>query len=103
MIELLNCDCMEYMATVPDKYFDLAIADPPYGINWMAQTKTVNAKANWIQHAAKDWDNSAPQPNYFDELQRVSKNQIIWGANHFIDSITFNRLCNTVIRLPVAL
>ena len=92
-VELLNIDCMEYMRTLPDKAFDLAIVDPPYGINWMAQTKTVNTKANWIQHAAKDWDNSAPQPNYFDELQRVSKNQIIWGANHFIDSMPFG--CNS--------
>ena len=93
MIELLNCDCMEYMATVPDKYFDLAIVDPPYGIDWMEQVKNPNKGKNWKQYVNKDWDNSAPQPNYFDELQRVSKNQIIWGANHFIDSMPFG--CNS--------
>lgn len=92
-IALYNMDCMELLRQTPDKYYSLCVVDPPYGINWMAQTKTVNTKANWIQHAAKDWDNSAPQPNYFDELQRVSKNQIIWGANHFIDSMPFG--CNS--------
>ena len=92
MIELLNCDCMEYMATVPDKYFDLAIVDPPYGIGWMEQVKNPNKGKNWKQYVNKDWDNSAPQPNYFDELQRVSKNQIIWGANHFIDSMPLANL-----------
>ena len=91
MIELLNCDCMEYMATVPDKYFDLAVVDPPYGIkNMNAGGRGMDGWTSWVK---KDWDNSAPQPNYFDELQRVSKNQIIWGANHFIDSMPFG--CNS--------
>ena len=92
-IELLNIDCMEYMATLPDKAFDLAIVDPPYGINWTAQTKSVNTGKSWIQHDIKNWDRVAPESAYFDSLQRVSKNMIIWGANHFIDSIPFN--CNS--------
>jgi len=87
MIELLNCDCMEYMATVPDKYFDLAIVDPPYGIDWMTQIKTVNTGKNWTQHEYKNWDNNKPNTEYFDELKRVSKNQIIWGANYMTSNL----------------
>ena len=79
MIELLNCDCMEYMATVPDKYFDLAIVDPPYGIgDKFKGGKT--GKMNFNEIVNKDWD-KVPSDEYFNELQRVSKNQIIWGGN----------------------
>jgi len=92
-IELLNIDCMEYMKTLPDKAFDLAIVDPPYGIDWTAQTKSVNTGKAWIQHEVKNWDSAAPEPLYFDELQRTSKNQIIWGMNHFIDAVPFS--CNS--------
>jgi len=81
MIELLNCDCMEYMATVPDKYFDLAIVDPPYGIgDKFKGGKT--GKMNFNEIVNKDWD-KVPSDEYFAELQRVSKNQIIWGGNYF--------------------
>ena len=91
MIELLNCDCMEYMATVPDKYFDLAIVDPPYGIgDKFKGGKT--GKMNFNEIVNKGWD-KVPSDEYFNELQRVSKNQIIWGANHFIDSMPFG--CNS--------
>jgi len=93
MIELLHCDCMEYMATVPDKYFDLAIVDPPYGIDAanMQMGKGVGTQSRiWN---TKNWDSKAPEPLYFDELQRISKAQIIWGANHFIDSMSF--ACNS--------
>ena len=90
MIELLNCDCMEYMATVPDKYFDLAIVDPPYGIdadiknngkNSDRHEKTSLAKINTYKKT--NWDNETPNEDYFNELKRVSKKQIIWGANFF--------------------
>ena len=87
MIELLNCDCMEYMATVPDKYFDLAIVDPPYGIDWMEQVKNPNKGKNWKQYVNKDWDKSIPTKDYFDELKRVSKNQIIWGGNYMTEHL----------------
>jgi site-specific DNA-methyltransferase (adenine-specific) len=90
---LINADCMEVMKDAPDKNWDLCCVDPPYGIDWNKQTKTVNTKANWIQHDFKDWDSAAPEPTYFYELRRVSANQIIWGANHFIDSMPFN--CNS--------
>jgi len=87
MIELLNCDCMEYMATVPDKYFDLAIVDPPYGIdaaNTFAgeERKSGQGASYKTAFAAKDWDKGIPDKAYFNELMRVSKNQIVWGANY---------------------
>ena len=81
MIELLNCDCMEYMATVPDKYFGLACVDPPYGIkNMNAGGRGMN---RWIDWEKKGWDDAAPDKKYFEELTRISKNQIIWGGNYF--------------------
>ena len=72
-------DCMIGMARYPDKYFDLAIVDPPYGIdrNGMNMGNSVFNKDD------KKWDNSIPTNEYFIELFRVSKNQIIWGGNYF--------------------
>lgn len=72
-------DCMEYMKQFPDKYFDLAIVDPPYGIG-MGASLNVNSKTNFID---KKWDKEIPKDEYFTELFRVSKNQIIWGGNYF--------------------
>ena len=77
-IELLNCDCMEYMRTLPDKAFDLAIVDPPYGIG-------ISSNPVRQQHTRKDWDAAIPSQAYFSELMRVSANQIIWGGNYFLD------------------
>jgi site-specific DNA-methyltransferase (adenine-specific) len=93
-IELLNIDCMEYMRAIPDKDFDLAIVDPPYGIGESGKTNKTRGR----RAAAKEYksfagdDLKAPDSDYFDELQRISKNQIIWGANHFIDAMPF--MCN---------
>lgn len=86
-IKLLNMCCMEYMATVPDKYFDLAIVDPPYGIDAAnvltgPQRKSGNGAALKTAFDKKDWDKEVPDENYFLELMRVSKDQIIWGANY---------------------
>ena len=81
MIELLHCDCMEYMATVPDKYFDLAIVDPPYGIGASEMQMGNNAKKKWSK--GKNWDNETPTTEYWEQLFRVSKNQIVWGGNYF--------------------
>ena len=69
MIELLNCDCMEYMATVPDKYFDLAIVDPPYGdFNGTIERTGGNwSKKHQRDGTIKEWD-FAPKPEYFDEF-----------------------------------
>ena len=86
MIELLNCDCMEYMATVPDKYFDLAIVDPPYGIG--ASEMTMGSGKNKKWNKGKQWDNKTPEAIYWNELKRISKNQIVWGGNYFELPIT---------------
>lgn len=77
----LNMDCMEYMKTVPDKYFDLAVVDPPYGLG----SAVVNSGGRFARykHDAGNWDTETPKSEYFRELFRVSKNQIIWGGNYF--------------------
>lgn len=82
MIELLHGDCMDYMRDLPDNAFELAIVDPPYGIGESGGNESRNRVAT-KNYAKKEWDNSAPDFDYFAELTRVSKNQIIWGANHF--------------------
>lgn len=88
-IQLLNIDCMEYMKTIPDKHFDLAIVDPPYGINFGKFNRT-NKDSNGNRFKADkykngDWDNETPKAEYFKELFRVSKEQIVWGGNYFLD------------------
>jgi len=94
MIEMLNMDCMEYMAGCADKAFELAIVDPPYGIG-MHKThfETKSSKSKASEYGEKKWDVRAPDENYFNELRRISKNQIIWGANHFISKIPFDSSC----------
>ena len=93
-IELFNEDCMAVMARYPDKYFDLACVDPPYGIG-MAGGKIGSDNCG----QAKDYKNfhgddlKPPETEYFRELERVSKNQIIWGANHFMDRIIKGSPC----------
>ena len=91
----LNIDCMEYMATLPDKAFDLAIVDPPYGIGESGannHTRSKLAVAKDYKQFAGD-DLKAPDKEYFEQLMRVSKNQIIFGANHFISKIPFDSHC----------
>lgn len=106
-----NMDCMEGMRCYPDKYFDLAIVDPPYGINAPAMSMGTNKKRTkngypsestadrirkgrlnkgcgtlkkrMLNQSDCSWDREAPSAEYFEELFRVSKNQIIWGANYF--------------------
>jgi len=80
MIQITNEDNMELMARYPDKYFELAIVDPPYGINAGKMTMG-SGKHNFTK--GKDWDSSIPNDDYFNELFRVSKHQIIWGGNYF--------------------
>ena len=80
-IDLLNIDCMEYMAGVPDKFFDLAIVDPEYRDENQPKKEMRNkigGKMNWY---------GKPTKEYFEHLFRVSKNQIIWGANNFIENL----------------
>lgn len=107
---LLNMDCMEFMAGQPDKAFDLAIVDPPYGINApsMSMGQNLNRADGWKREPSTaiklkgrlnsgggklknrllntseiGWDNDIPPPEYFEELRRVSKHQVIWGGNYF--------------------
>lgn len=90
--ELYNMDCIAGMKHYPDKYFDLAIVDPPYGINVnhnMGRRK--GDKPSDYKPAV--WDNEAPPLEYFCELFRVSKNQIVWGANHFISRMPYDSSC----------
>lgn len=88
-------DCMEYMKSCADKSFDLAIVDPPYGIS-VGDNKSGMGRRKGNKKASYDmgdWDSSPPPKEYFDELRRVSKNQIIWGANHFIDMLPLRSAC----------
>jgi site-specific DNA-methyltransferase (adenine-specific) len=86
-ITITNEDNMLLMARYPDNYFDLAIVDPPYGIDrgGQVETFTKNPKHKRKHHTVKNWDNEIPNKEYFEELFRVSKNQIIWGANYFVE------------------
>lgn len=81
LIELLNIDCMEYMATQADNAFDLAIVDPPYGINIASKSKLSGTSSK--EYTIKNWDAATPNSKYFNELRRVSLNQIVWGVNYF--------------------
>jgi site-specific DNA-methyltransferase (adenine-specific) len=88
--EVTNEDCMEGMARYPDKYFDLAIVDPPYGIGedgGKCRTRG-SKKTNGIK---KNWDNEKPSNEYWKELFRVSNNQIVWGGNYFADKLPVSR------------
>lgn len=92
-IKITNEDNMILMSRYPDKYFDLAIIDPPYGIGADKQSvKPTNVKQknggylnvkNTNKYTQKNWDKETPSTQFFDELFRVSKNQIIWGGNYF--------------------
>jgi site-specific DNA-methyltransferase (adenine-specific) len=91
--EVTNEDCMAGMARYPDKYFDLAIVDPPYGIGMDGGNIGGNNATKATNYTKKDWDILAPNKDYFIELKRVSKNVVIWGANHFIKNIPYNSSC----------
>ena len=78
--KLYLMDCMEGMKHFPDKYFDLSIVDPPYGIGKDGQKETTGGHGGRKAHIQKAWDSQIPGRKYFDELRRVSTNQIIWGG-----------------------
>jgi site-specific DNA-methyltransferase (adenine-specific) len=93
-IRIYNEDCLEALKKMPDNFFDLAIVDPPYGININKQSQGKGGGvAKKIEYIKKDWDSASPDKLYFEELKRTSKNQIIWGANHFISKIPFDSSC----------
>lgn len=94
MIDLKNMDCLEAMKQMDDNQFDLAIVDPPYGIGEDGGTNGTRGKlAKSKIYISKGWDKESPSVEYFNELIRVSKNQIVWGANHFISKIPFDSSC----------
>jgi site-specific DNA-methyltransferase (adenine-specific) len=87
-IEITNEDNMELMKRYSDNYFDLAIVDPPYGIyadvkNNTDKMQTKKSAAKSKKYGSQLWDSDIPTDEYFEELKRVSKRQIIWGANYF--------------------
>ena len=81
--EVFNIDCMEYMRGLPDGTFDLAIADPPYGVSYARGKNGWGVCDNRPSLDDVKWDSKIPEKKFFDELQRVSKYQIIWGGNYF--------------------
>ena len=90
MINIYNQDCLEAMREMSDNQFDLAIVDPPYGIGAGGKSfinrNTANKNAEKF-YKENDWDKIRPSKEYFIELKRISKNQIIWGGNYFCDLI----------------
>ena len=80
-------DCMDAMSKMEDNAYDLAIVDPPYGIDWMKQIKNPNTKANWKKYEHKQWDKQTPTDGYWQQLFRVSRNQIVWGGNYMTDKL----------------
>ena len=88
-MNITNEDNMKLMARYEDNHFDLAIVDPPYGIGISGQKENKKGKkSDRKYHKEKNWDNAIPTKKYFGELFRVSKNQIIWGANYFVEHLT---------------
>jgi len=85
---LIHGDCEEFMKDLPDKSFDLAVCDPNYGLG-------MDGKNNWSgsKHEVKDWDSDPPSKDWFYSLIRISKNQIVWGANHFMQNIAIGSPC----------
>lgn len=90
--KIYNMDCMEGMKHIPDKYFELAIVDPEYGRKQHGGTrrsgyvKQPNGTKLYVAdggYSKKDWDNKPAGADYFDELKRVSQQQIVWGVNYF--------------------
>lgn len=99
---ITNEDNMELMARYEDNYFELAIVDPPYGISYARGKNGFGVNENRPKLEDVKWDKETPNQEYFTELQRVSKNQIIWGGNYFTDKIPvskcwiiWNKICET--------
>ena len=86
-MKITNEDNMELMARYENNHFDLAIVDPPYGINEGKKSRGMGTCAMAGNYDIKDWDNEIPSAEYFEELKRVSKNQVIWGGNYFTEHL----------------
>ena len=91
---IIQGDSLEFMKTLPDKCIDLVLTDPPYGIG-MDKSMVKNSSIKWFRTYKQvwdGWDNFIPTKEYFDEIMRISKNQIIWGWNYFVEYL-YNRQC----------
>jgi len=88
-MDLRNCDNMKLMAEFEDNHFDLAIVDPPYGIgvDGNKEQRWPDGSIKRKMHDIKGWDSAIPSAEYFKELKRVSKNQVIWGGNYFTEHL----------------
>ena len=89
-LDIRNVDCMALMAEYPDNHFDLAVVDPPYGINVNVSMGRRKGDKKSEYHKFAGGDTDAPSAEYFQELKRVSADQVIWGANHFIERMPWN-------------
>ena len=87
MIEIYNEDCMEAMKHMEDNQFDLAICDVPYGIGAYKAQNAGGEKWGYKKYKDTDWDSEIPSEDYFKELFRVSKNQIMWGGNYLTEHL----------------
>lgn len=85
MNKILNIDCLEHMRKIPDNFYDLCLTDPPYGINESGGKFRGRKGGGHRVLEKKNWDKETPSKEVFDEIFRISKNQIIWGANYFTD------------------
>lgn len=85
--EVYLMDCVEGMKYYPDKYFDLAVVDPPYGIGKWSSGGGANTLKKSQEKKIKDWDSETPTDEYWQELFRVSTHQIVWGGNYFLDKL----------------
>lgn len=84
--KIINADCMDILKQLPDKCVDLVLTDPPYGINVAKNGKVGGGKCCKVtDYGAKEWDSEIPHKEIFEEIMRVSKNQIIFGGNYFIE------------------
>ncbi len=91
--QIYNVDCLQFMKQLPDKYFDLIITDPPYGIGADLNQQKAGGKNGWRKYDLEtNWDTSIPSEEVFKEMFRVSKNQIIWGGNYFTEFLP-PRMC----------
>ena len=99
--EFICADCMKYLPEFPDNYFDIAIVDPPYGLNehggkkrgkWVRQKNGVRTYVTDGKYTKKDWDVCTPDKEYFSQLFRISQNQIIFGVNYFDYPMTGGRI-----------
>ena len=88
MDDIIHADCMDVLKTFSDNQFDLLITDPPYGLN-LAKRGSIGGRANAF--TPMDWDITIPSRKCFDEMRRVTKNQIVWGGNYFTDHLPSSR------------